>query len=423
MKNHLLYLFVVGCSADIPLLEKLFCKIAKTPGMETKVETAACKEMETIEPKITDSECKKYFEEGWSALEAKCPTSLLEAYPSPSDIAKMIEQEFCLHANDTSMEDEVATGVCTAVNSAAPSVPVSVCELTVKKGWSELAAECPKALLSSPIDIIEQAFCKISKNTAIEQKAETVTCDEMKKIDPSIPEVICKKFFEEGWSKLAAKCPSDIVSAYPSPADVAKWMEQEFCSHSGDESLENQFVTEACTLANQAVPQVPVAVCETTMKEAWTELAAQCPKQLGQERSISSVLKKAFCMIAHSKPIETKAEVATCKMMEDVEPKIPDAICKRFFEAGWSRLEEKCPSSFGSPSPADVAKWVEEEFCSHAGDSSLESEFTTTACTLANEAVPQIPVSVCEYTLKEGWSQLAAECPATTTPSADVLVV
>jgi hypothetical protein len=278
MRTHFLYLFVVGCSADIPMIEKLFCKVAKAPGIETKVETAACKEMESIEPSIKDTDCKKYFELGWSALEAKCPTSTLEAvHLSPADVAKMVEKEFCSHAGDTSMENEVATSVCTVVNKEVPSIPMAVCELTVKKGWSELAAECPKSMKSSPIDIIEQAFCQISKNTAIEKKAETLTCEEMNKIEPSIPQSVCEKFFEEGWGALAAKCPADIVSAYPSPDDVAKWMEQEFCSHAGDTSMETQFVTEACTLANQAVPQIPVSVCEMTLKQGWSELAAECP--------------------------------------------------------------------------------------------------------------------------------------------------
>merc|ERR1719236_274310 len=97
--------------------------------------------------------------------------------------------------------------------------------------------------------------------------------------------------------------------------------------------------------------------------------------------------------------------------MGDMGVKIPDAVCKRFFEAGWSRLEKKCPTELASPSPTDVAKWVEEEFCSHAGDSSLESEFVTTTCTVANQAVPQVPVSVCETALKQAWTELAAKCP------------
>lgn len=423
MRSSLLCLFVAGCSADIPVIEKLFCRIAQNPSIEPQVENATCKEMVIIEPKITDTMCRKYFEQGWAALKAQCPSSALEDIPSPDDIEKMIEKEFCIHANDTSMENEVATAVCTIVNQAAPQVPVAVCELTVKKGWSELAAECPKQLLNvgdSPIDVIEKAFCKISKDAAVENKAETITCQEIQKIDPSIPDGVCKKFFEKGWATLSAKCPSDAIADYPSPADIAKWVEQEFCSHAGDSSLESEFVTTTCTVANQAVPQVPVSVCETALKQAWTELAAKCPKQLG---AISPVIEKAFCMVAKNKAIEDKAEMTTCKVMENIEPKIPDKLCKVFFEKGWSILEAKCPDSLTNPSPADIAKWVEDEFCSHAGDTSLEDEFTTTACTLANKAVPQIPVSICEMSLKEGWTELATQCPATTTPKVDVLVV
>jgi hypothetical protein len=404
-------------------MEKAFCKISKNKDLESKAESITCQEMEKIDPSITDAVCTKYFEEGWSDLAAKCPSSMFEANTSPADIEKWLEQEFCSHASDTSMENVFATRICTLGNKADPQIPVPVCEMAFKKSWEDLAAKCPKPLMSSPIDVLQKAFCMISKNKDLESKAESITCQEVEKIDPSITDAVCTKFFEEGWSDLAAKCPSSMFEANPSPADIAKWVEQEFCSHASDTSMENEFATVACTIGNKAVPQVPVAICEMALKKGWEELATECPKPLAD--SPIDIMEKAFCKISKNKDLESKAESITCQELEKIEPSVTDAVCKKFFEEGWSTLASKCPSEaiLIDPSPADIAKWLEEEFCSHAGEKEREDEFITTICTLANKEVPQVPVSACEMALKEGWSQLAAQCPATTTAPADVLIV
>merc|ERR1719265_1195428 len=138
----LISLLFVVCAADLnPLFEDVFCKVAKNAAVEARMEALSCKAMEAVDPKLEDGVCKKFFEKGWQNLAAQCPPGFASG-PSPADIAKMIEQEFCQHAGDANLEKEVVDDACTLANKEVPQVPVSVCEMALKKGWSELAAEC-----------------------------------------------------------------------------------------------------------------------------------------------------------------------------------------------------------------------------------------------------------------------------------------
>merc|ERR1711977_208211 len=86
----------------------------------------------------------------------------------------------------------------------------ATCLSDLTMAWGSFASQCKD--MDHIADWIQEEFCNVSGNTALEAEVVTVSCGLVHYAVPQIPSFICTKAMQKTWSVLKSECPKNLAA-------------------------------------------------------------------------------------------------------------------------------------------------------------------------------------------------------------------
>jgi hypothetical protein len=278
------------------------------------------------------------FSFGIVALIFRCTS----AAPFPNGVIPALEQIVCHVAENQTIESMAVQDVCGEVGKVYPAGNAT-CETDLKKAWGSFAEQCNN--MDHLADWVQEQFCKISGNAAIEAEVAAVSCGLIRTAVPGIPTFVCTKAMERTWRLLASECPKTVASAPALAAPVGD-IEKLICGMMENKTIEHQASQQICQYTTKVDPSANVTLCTTKVEGLWESFEGEC-KDIA---SWAIFMKNEFCYNAKNQGAESQFIETVCGLAHYAAPQVPDMVCKMAMQEAWSALASECPAAVTQPS-------------------------------------------------------------------------
>lgn len=259
-------------------------------------------------------------------------------------------------------------------------------------------------------------MCKVVGNTTIERQAEGQICE----LVTSMPQMACQSFVQRGWESMKDKCRAPGVAASDiTPSDVMYSIENQFCGMSGSTILHAESEVFTCGFLSTMVPQVSQEMCADTFEKAWSTSARECPTtttgapeylaSLGWNLAGKLYCRYAGCQTTTTTPSPQLSDILPagllpflergfCKvagnttLQKETESRACSIVghenstsCQTSADKVWVALQQKCLDPKGIESLDEIGRWIGEKFCLISGNGLAMKGLVDLACSLMQE--------------------------------------
>jgi len=269
------------------------------------------------------------FAVGIIALTLRCAI----AAPFPNGVIPALEQIVCHVAENQTIETIAVQDTCSEVSKLYPKGSAT-CETDLTKAWGSFADQCKD--MDHLADWIQDHFCKISGNAAIEAEVVAVSCGLMHSAVPGVPGIVCTKAMQRTWRLLASECPKTLASV---PAPVGD-IEHFICGVMENKTIEHEASQEICEYATKVEPSLNVTSCTGKVEGLWDIFKSDCK----DVAALAIFMKNEFCANAKNQAVEDEFIATACSLVHYAAPQVPATVCKMAMQKAWSGLASECPA-------------------------------------------------------------------------------
>merc|ERR1712118_67429 len=212
----------------------------------------------------------------------------------------------------------------------------TTCETDLTKAWGSFADQCKD--MDHLADWVQEHFCAISGNAAIEAEVVAVSCGLVHTAVPGIPPFVCTKAMQRTWRLLASECPKAVASTSELAMPVGD-IEHFICGLMENKTIEHQASQQICQYATKVDPSANVTLCMTNVEELWESFEGDC-KDIA---SWAVFMKNEFCYNAKNQQVESEVVSTICGLAHYAAPQVPAMVCKMGMQEAWSALASECP--------------------------------------------------------------------------------
>jgi hypothetical protein len=277
------------------------------------------------------------------ALTFRCVTA---TEPFPTGVIPALEQIVCHVAENQTLENMAVQDICAEMSKVYPSGNVT-CEVDMKKGWASFADQCKD--MDHLADWIQEQFCNVSGNAALEAEVVAVGCGLVHHAVPGIPPFVCSKALQKTWGLLASECPK-TVTGITEPGMAVGDIEKFICGVMENKTIEHQASQQICQYVTKVAPSANVTLCMDEVEHLWEAFESEC-KDIA---SVATWIRDEFCQNANNTMVENEFVAVSCSLAHYAAPQVPDVVCKTALQKAWSALASECPVTVTQPVQATI---------------------------------------------------------------------
>jgi hypothetical protein len=268
------------------------------------------------------------------------------AAPFPNGVIPALEQIVCHVAENKTLESFAVHSVCEEVGKLYPSGNAT-CEADLTKAWGSFALQCKD--MDHLADWVQDQFCKVSGNAALEAEVVAVGCGMAHYAVPGMPSFICTKAMQKTWSLLASECPEAVVGM-PELGLFVGDIEKLICGVMENKTIAHQASQKICQYAQQVTSSVNITLCMHEVEHLWGSFKSDCKDM----PSLATWIRDEFCHNAKNGMMESEFAAVTCGLARYAAPQVPSVVCKSAVQEAWSALAHDCPVFVAQPVQAPI---------------------------------------------------------------------
>lgn len=273
-----------------------------------------------------------FLKVGALALTIRCAIGA----PFPNGVIPALEQIVCHIAENQTLESAAVQDICGEVGKMYPAGNAT-CEGDMTKAWGSLATQCQD--MDHLADWIQDQFCKVKGNAALEAEVVAVSCGLIHHAVPGVPAFVCTKAMQKTWSLLANECPKTVEGSIELAAPVGD-IEKFFCGVMENNTIEHQVSEKICQYEKVVDPKANPTFCVHEIEGLWEAFQGECK----DVADLAAWVRDTWCQNAKNPTVEKEFATVTCALAHYVKPQVPTSVCEAAVEEAWSTLESECPA-------------------------------------------------------------------------------